>query len=241
MSRRRMSPGPFLLLALAHSVSLAGCAAKAPPDPFQVPRSQFDVIRTIAVAEVGLPDGVLETDRVKSRISELITDDLSAAGFMVIPSSEIRPIWEGIKDAAGPVYDPVTGKPDSVKVAAMTAEFRAALLDLGVHAYLDPDVLVVRAAFGGGQARWDGTSQTVQSLVSRLMLQKQGVLPALSVCVKIFDGPGAQLLYHHHGGLEVLANHNLKEVPASQLFTDDARTVQAVSLALAPLRHRAGQ
>jgi hypothetical protein len=241
MSRRRMSPGLFVLVAfaLAPSLFLAGCAAKVPPDPFQVPRSHFDAIRTIAMAEVGLPDGVLESDRVKSRIRQLISDELSAAGFTVIPNSEVRRVWDEIRDAAGPLYDPVTGQIDSVKAVAMTAEYRAALQDLGADAFLDPDVLVVRAAFGGGQARWDGTSQMVQSLVSRLMLQKQGVLPALSVCVKIYEGPGAPMLYHHHGGLEVLADHNLKGVPASQLFSDDARTAQAVTLALAPLRDRA--
>jgi hypothetical protein len=39
MSRRRKSPGPLVLvaLALAPSMSVAGCAAKAPPDPFQAP------------------------------------------------------------------------------------------------------------------------------------------------------------------------------------------------------------
>jgi hypothetical protein len=47
-----------------------------------------------------------------------------------------------------------------------------------------------------------------------------------------------RVLYHHHGGLEVLVEHALREVPASELFADDSRTVNAVTLALAPLRGR---
>jgi hypothetical protein len=238
VSTLRVLPALFVLSSL-----VAGCAAKA-PDPFKVPRSQFDGIRTVAVADVGLPVEVREPEAVKSRIADLLAEELMAAGFNVVPRAEVKRVAAAIREAAGPIYDPVTGKPDSAKVAAMEEAFRAAVRDsLGADAFLDPDVVVERAPFAGGKARWDGTSQTVQGLGSQMLmavvgLEKKGVVPALSVCIKVMDEPNGTLLYHHHGGLEVLADHALRQVAASELFADDSRTVNAVTLALAPLRGR---
>jgi hypothetical protein len=231
----------FPVFVLAFLVT--GCAAKA-PDPFQVPRAHFDGIRSIAVADVGLAHEVPEPEAVRSRLADLITEELTAAGFSVVPRAEVMQVAEAIREQAGAIYDPVTGEPDSAKVAAMEEAFRAAVRDsLGADAFLDPNVVVERAWLAHGKARWDGTSQTLGSMVETLAMVARGLheggIPALSLCVKVLDEPNGSLLYHHHGGLELLADHSLREVPASELFADDSRTVTSVTLALAPLRGRA--
>jgi hypothetical protein len=230
---------------LVFSSLLAGCAAKS-PDPFAMPRSSFDAIRTIAIGEVGVPSGLTDPEGVRSRLSALLAEELTAMGFTVIPTEEVNRVARAIRDAAGPLFDPATGRPDSVRLAAMGEQFSAAVRDsLGANAFLDPDVVVRPAPFVSGKARWDGATQEVQSFGSTLLMamggvRKEGVVSALSLRVNILDRPGGQLLYQSFGGLEVLANHRLQPVPYSELFQDQGRAPHAVRVAIAPLRDRHG-
>lgn len=111
--RRRSTPRLWSVLALV----LGSCAGNPRYDPWLVPRDSFLAdTRVIALSPLRVPDDLEQPEPVEMLFDSLITSELRAAGFWVIPSDIVSEVWNDGADSIGGYYDPMTGLADTSKL-----------------------------------------------------------------------------------------------------------------------------
>jgi hypothetical protein len=230
------------ILAVLTVVGLAaGCGGK-PHDPWLAPESEFrSTVSRIALITVQTPEELEDPDPVRALFDSLLTSTLGAAGCGVIPSSRASALWSHAIDSAGGVFDPNTGRADTMKVWAIQRYVLGRLeAEDSADAFLAPAIVIVRAEFREHKARWDGASQTIEgfgSTVLRLFSgwNQEGWVPALSLAVDVRSMAGRRL-FSNRGGIELWAKpESDAPVPRMELFIDPTRNSRAVWLALRPI------
>ncbi|MCI0595406.1 MAG: hypothetical protein L0Z48_02565 [candidate division Zixibacteria bacterium] len=224
-----------------------GCGSKAVTyDPFIVPRDQFfGRLKTIALGPIWTPKDVPVSDSVKAQFESLLSAELRGAGFTIIPSEEQETLWKALSDSMGGMYDPNTGKADTVKAKAVWEQtYRQLQAKFGVDAVLFPEIDIVLAKLDNEKAKWDGTSEHVQKKAfwkRMLGVTHFGTIRALSFVVSLKDN-GYTSLYVNAGGIQTLdkvrATGGFEAVPQEELFAKEERNIKAVRLALDPLLGR---
>lgn len=236
---------------LMSGLLIAGCFAS--PDPNAVtPRPIPDAVQTIVLTPVSLPDELADHAATMDQFDSLIVGLLEQTRFDLIPASEYVAIWEGILHRTESLFDPITGErnEDQFDVARQQL-FRRLNVLYHPDAILYPEIWVVSAPFADGVARWDGASQALVGLGTRLAHAlgaalsgsdrnlPSGTVDALSLVVFVEDMEGEEL-YAHSGGIQVLEKvggsaRDRTAVPGEQWFADRERNRKAVELALHPL------
>ena len=138
--------------------------------------------------------------------------------------------------------DPVTGKRDETKFKTVREHaLRELSTKFKADAVLYPNIRAGTARFAGGQANWDGASESLsptEGFMGMLMVgQFQGTTGALSLIVTIENIHGVDA-YVNGGGIQLiskLSGGKFVPVPRSQLFADEKRIAAAVNIALGPL------
>jgi hypothetical protein len=236
MSRVRAVVAPLAVLLLA------ACPKAQQLDPFQINRAEFaQSVRRVAVVSAALPADLSDAERVRDEIDSLLVVQLSAAGYTVAPRRESEPHRARIEAAGGGIFDPVTGRADTLKARDIRLQLARELRDsLGVDAVVQPTVFVTQARLVSGWAHWLGARQQVQSFGSQVLFGgASGGVPALGLHVRVV-GPNGDM-YANAGGLEVIQRLGItgaKEVLPSTLFRDTERTASAVAIALKPMLER---
>lgn len=230
------------ITALLAVVGLAaGCGGK-PYDPWLAPESEFrSTVSRIALVTLQTPEELADPSPVRALFDSLLASTLSAAGFDVIPSSRAGALWIHAIDSAGGVFDPNSGRADTMKVWAIQRYVLGRLAaEDSADAFLAPAIVIVGADFHEHKARWDGASQTIEgfgSTVLRLFSgwNQEGRVPALSLDVDIRTMAGRRL-FSNRGGIEVWARPGSDApVPRAELFVDPERNSMAVRIALRPI------
>jgi len=233
----------LLAAALATTLIVGGCATTPPYNPFKVTQEEFyGKIKTIALAPVGVPRDLENPDPVKAKFEPLIEAKLREAGFSVVPSRESAGIFESMNKQLGGIFDPVTGKRDDTKFKTVREHaLRELSTKFKADAVLYPNIRAGTARFAGGQANWDGASESLsptEGFMGMLMVgQFQGTTGALSLIVTIENIHGVDA-YVNGGGIQLiskLSGGKFVPVPRSQLFADEKRIAAAVNIALGPL------
>ena len=233
----------LLTAALATTLIGVGCATTPPYNPFKIAQEEFyGNIKTIALAPVGLPRDLEDPDPVKAKFESLVEAKLREAGFSVVPSRETAEIFDRMNKQVGGIFDPVTGKRDETKFKTIREHI---LREMGTKfkadAVLYPNIRLGTARFAGGQASWDGTSESLSTtggfLGALQVGQFQGTTGALSLIVTIENIHGVDV-YVNAGGIQLISKLSFGKfvpVPRSQLFVDEARNAAAANIAVGPL------
>jgi hypothetical protein len=236
-----------MITAALGAILGAACAGHTHNDPFIVPQERiYGSVKTIAldvVCACGVPKAVGNVDPSRGRFDSLLTAELHTAGFAVVPWVESQAIWRRVTDSLGGLFNRATGERDTVKFTiARALTMQELKARFHADAWLHPFIVLASAKFDGGEAEWDGTTQSYQSLGKKFLAAlfgggTSGKTPALSVRVDLEDVHGKDL-YTNQGGLqlyEVPSGRDFVPIPPAQLYTDTMRNANAVHLALAPL------
>ena len=242
-----MKHSPSLLAAILAAGLGAACSGHTSYNPFIVPQDRiYGSVRTIALAPVcacGAPQELASVDPSRGKFDSLLTAALRTAGFAVVPSSETEAIWHRVSDSLGGLFNAATGERDTVKFnTARALTMRELEMRFHADAWLHPIIVVASAKFDGGEAKWDGTTQSYQSFGKKFLAAlfgggTYGKTPALSVRLVLENVHGKDL-YSNQGGLqlyEVPSGRDFVPIPRAQLYADPVRNADAVRLALAPL------
>jgi hypothetical protein len=235
--RPRLVPALFAL-----SLLTSGCAARVQDevqdDPFVVPRGEFHRrIHTIAVAPVSLPRYLGHAEGGQDRFDALIETSLREAGFSVVPPREVARIWSRVMDERGAVPDPETGDVDRVTFDSVAQRLRVEVRRrFSADGVLYPSIRLVRVAYGGGWAAWDGAREPISldgswGVGSHLA---RGMIGALSLFITIEDASGA-IIYRGKGGIHLLSKisgSKFVPVPSGDVLAREERNRAAVDLAL---------
>lgn len=229
--------------ALFATLGLA-CAGHTPYDPFLVPQDRiYGTVKTIALAPVLAPREIAAVNPSRGRFDSLLTADLRAAGFSIVPADSSLVLWTHVTDSLGGMFDPTTGVRDSAKFELARRLTMSALKQrFGADAWLHPRIVFAPAKFDAGTATWDGTKESYQSfgakfLAAFLGTETYGRTPALSFWVGLEDLTGRDL-YVNQGGLQLFEKprgRQFEPIASGELYADPARNAKAVQLALRAL------
>jgi hypothetical protein len=231
-------------MVMLDALLLWGCAGNPSYDPWLVPRDTFLArTRTIALSPIRLPEDLEDPEPVESLFDSLIGNALRGAGYSVVSSDIVAEIWNYGADSIGGYYDEMTGEPDTSRLNPLRRYFRQRLRDEhGAQAVLLPEVVVVDAPYSDGQARWDGTSQSVAGFLAVVLSaitnheMPAGTAEGLSLDIQI-EGVDGGVIYTNRGGIELWAKpsgdgRELNWVPREELFARRERCEKAIRAAL---------
>jgi hypothetical protein len=205
----------------------------------------------IALAPVLGPSGIEVAESSLVQIDALIEGSLLGAGYRCVPRHEYAAIWDRIVGEMGGVFDLETGELDELKLEVARDQLRRDLSDMYHPDYLlHPEVWIVEAEHSAGVASWDGASQAVVGLGTRVLnvidailnqydgFLEPGVVNALSLGIVVENMDGIEIL-QNAGGIEVLKDmeRNLRDegVLFEPVLADPKRNHRAVTTALRPL------
>ena len=231
-------------------LSLAACTL--PPDeydPFVVPAERvYPATENIVLAPVVPPPGVEVSMAAAARIDSVVEQQLTEAGFRVVPAAEYGQIWDRILQQMGGFFDPLTGERDEGKFAAARRELLAELqgrFDTQVVMYAELEM--VDAFVDNGLAEWDGITHRIgrnNTIASQFRGsfergeyadRDDGIVSAISLVLAV-DGADGEEMYRNFGGLEVVSVP-LAFAPLGSfvLIAEDERVSVSVGIALGPL------
>jgi hypothetical protein len=232
---------------------LTGCTNRTSYDPFLISQDEFrNTARTIALAPVIGPPGIEVAESLLVQIDMLIEGMLLGSGYQCIPKHEYVGTWDHILTQMGGLYDEATGDLDELKVEVAREQLRRDLLEVYQADFvLHAEIWIVDAAYSGGVAKWDGTSQSIVGFGTRLLnlidvilgeyegFLQPGMINALSLGVVVENMEGVEI-FQNAGGIEVLKdsdreNRGDESVLFEAVLADRKRNLQAVRTALSPL------
>jgi hypothetical protein len=158
------------LMTIAASLG-TGCAGHANYDPFLIPQARiYGAVKTIALAPVVEPGELGSVDPDRGKFATLITAQLRAAGFTVVPPEESDSIWKRVTDSLGGLFSAATGDRDTMKLnAARGVTMRELQARFHADAWLHPHIVFAQAKFDQGDAQWDGAKQSYQSFGKKFL------------------------------------------------------------------------
>jgi hypothetical protein len=234
-------------LAAALSIVVAGCAGgrTAQHNPFKVPRESFyGSLRVVALAPLRVPSDLENPEQVRRKFEVMVAQELRSSGLEVVPPAQVGPLLDAARAAAGPLFDPNTGKPVEAKVKALNEDMlRRVKTSFGADALLWQDLRVVMARLNHDTAAWDGVFEPAGTGFWKRVVSgtHSGSIPALSLVVHLVRVDGTDL-YANSGGLRVISRvgmgGQIERIPQVELFADEARNTTAVHLAVDPLLGR---
>lgn len=229
-------------------IALPPAALSQEQGALRVPRERILADhKRVAVAGLGIGD-IAQRDEVSARYAGLLRSSLAAAGFEVVSDADFDAAWEAKVRASGGFHDPVTGQLDADRHQMAMAEVMKQLGDThGIQAVVFPSIALREANYVSGTVKWDGVEQVVSGGGSKLGAmfgaggRYVGRLQALSLDLRI-AGLDDQTLFQDYGGIHSLSRFEhgrFVDLSESQLFSEEARDVAAVELALAEVTGKA--
>ena len=209
-------------------------------------------VNTIVLTPVSVPEGFEEFTTTMEEFDSLIAASLNRAGYTLIPADEYAALWEEMLERAVGLFDTLTGERSEAVFEATRQELFERLGELyHPDALLYPEIWIVDAPFAGGTAQWDGVSQELVGVGTRivdalgaLFSATESNLPtgdveAVSLVVFIENMEGEEV-YANSGGIQILEKvgthpDDRKPVPKDEWFANHSRNRRAVSIALGPI------
>lgn len=216
------------------------------------PDQQSVSINTIVLTPVSVPEGLEEYTAAMEEFDSLIAQSLERAGYTTVPADEYAELWEGILSGTVGLFDSLTGERNEAVFEAARQVLFGWLSELyDPDALLYPEIWIVDAPFAGGTAQWDGVSQELVGVGTRVVDAlgalfsatesnlPTGAVEAVSLVVFIENMEGEEI-YANSGGIQVLEKvgkrtDDRKPVPGDEWFTNHSRNRRAVSVALGPI------
>jgi len=190
---------------------------------------------------VKIPVDEDEAEERRSNIEEKLIQALEGASFSVADPKAVRDLVERVRAESGGFVDPVTGQRDEPRYLRYSDRLATALHDeLDCDGQLTARVVLVRARFAAGMAKWDGASIQVISN-GRAVLQvlggvyETGWVNALSLWLEVLDLEGNGLAFRS-AGIETLARfavlRDVDSLPEDLWLTDTEKIDASIASAL---------
>jgi hypothetical protein len=184
-----------------------------------------------------------DSDPRRASIEQRLTAALVSASFQVVEPSRVKAVSQRELKAVGGVIDPAIGWRLPERYQAYRDRLgRALARELGCDVQLVTSVVLVRASFQNGTAKWDGASQQVSS-TGRIVLNalggtvESGWVSAFSLWLRVLDLAGNDLAFRS-AGIEALVHFAVLEdkdlLPEDQWLTDGTKLDAAIASALGP-------
>ncbi|HKV70989.1 MAG TPA: hypothetical protein VJN62_07045 [Gemmatimonadales bacterium] len=183
--------------------------------------------KSVALSPLSLPQ-LLDSLPQVTVIDSLLTTELRAAGYDVLPPSDAGTLWKHLVDSADGLFSPITGALDSVKYRAVHEGVLRALLARHGAVYWLRDSIEISIVPWLGSADWDGQSERVGPS------DRRGTVAALTLLISVED-PEGTVVATGRGGLQVLYKFeadSLSAVPREAIFADARHLRQGVRIAL---------
>lgn len=181
-----------------------------------------------------------QDDPRATRLEARIARRFEEGGFAVTRSADTTPVVEAVEERWGAIFDPAFGHVVETALATHHRELgRAMQGELGCQALVRVHVHVLRAAYVGGSARWDGVVVSINSPARQWFVgDERGWVSALSLWVELFDLEGESLAFRS-AGIEPLISFSLKRdvdrLPEDRWLHDEAVVDRAIDSALGPM------
>ena len=232
----------LLLFGIAPLWTAACTSTQARYNPFIVGPDAVAGVRTIALLSPELPANLADRARIAAQIDSAASAQLTAAGYVVIPSVRADSVWHAFTDTAK-LYNQQTGEYDDAKASVLLHAIAKE-----VHARFAADALLVsdlrmrEASYNRGWCSWDGSKEYIQTkgeLFKNALLgtYKTGSIPAISLRTALVDSAGREI-YRNYGGIAALKRitaNGPADVDRAAALGDVERNTNAVRLALQPL------
>jgi len=232
-------------VAIACSVNSDQATYSATPDQPTVS------LNTIMLTPVSVPERFEEFTTAMEAFDSLIAVSLEQAGYKLIPAHEYAALWEEILERTVGLFDSTGERNEAVFESARQELFGQLGGLYQPDALLYPEIWIVDAPFTGGTAQWDGVSQELVGVGTRIVDAlgalfsatesnlPTGEVEAVSLVVFIENLEGEEI-YANSGGIQVLEKvgthpDDREPVPKEEWFTDHSRNRRAVSIALGPI------
>ena len=231
------------LVMLAAMLGCAGCVTATKPNLFTSSKEEVrSRVKVIALNRMSADTGISVTEQQRKDFEAYVTDELTRAGFRVVPAAVTQNIGRQESERIGGAFDPVTGQanPDKIK-QLQEFTYKELAAKQQVDAVLFTRLMVVKATFTSPWAHWDGVDENCETTdfgTRFLSGIHTGTMPALSFVVTLSDMNKATL-YGNRGGLQLLAKvfgqNQFVDVPKKDLLVDPKVNQNAVKLAISPL------
>lgn len=223
-------------------------------DPFSVDEARVRRdVHTIALAPLTVPVATADVPSVRAHFDSIVTSQLEAGGFAVVPSTQYERVWHMMSVRLGGVYDTLTGVPDSEKLGACREHtVRELQREHGADAVLvtwiaydtaRPGVLPKEATIGsrsrpyvvfGEPLTWEG--RPLEALLRNL---PQRVVAAYYNAA-LYDASGEEM-YSARSGVRwtrIYFGATYRDRREAPWFGAEAHNREAVQVALGPLTRR---
>lgn len=182
--------------------------------------------------EAGDPRGAMLEEKLAQHFEE--------GDFVVVRSSDTRPLVEANDERWGRIFDPALGTVIQDALATRNRKLGRALSDEhGCQAWISAGVRVLLATYVGGDAKWDGVVVPINSPVRSLFVgAERGWVSALSLWIELFDLAGESLSFRS-AGIEPLIHFSLTRsvdrLPEDRWLRDESSVDRAIASALGPM------
>ncbi len=221
----------------------AGCQKSY--NPFRIEKSEiFHRVHTVGImpALIQVESDLEDPNKVKNLFTDCVDKKLRDKGFKTIPVAEYRDIYDSLKKAMGPMYDPYTGKVKEEKLETLREHTRREYLaKFPVDAILYSCVFVSKVKWYSNRAEWHGVSEAATGRegfwADFTAPGASGTMAGLSLSI-IMENPQEENYYVNFGGIQLLShvkNMDFVDIPKSQLLTDANKIRRSVDIALRPL------
>jgi hypothetical protein len=233
-----------LIVLTGLTILVIGCATdKRLYNPLKVPREEIQKhVKVVAVAPLSINEELPNAKPAHEEFAALLIAELNSIGFQTISPSEYEQTFNRLRDEAGGLFDPMTGKADKEKYQKIRELFRQELAtNFHVDAIIYPEVITHSVQFNMNEAHWNGVRESILPpglwAAAGLVMSTHGDAPALSFCVTLEDMDGKHL-YVDCGGLQLLkktTGNVFVPVPVEKILTDHKRNANSVGIALSDL------
>jgi hypothetical protein len=230
----------LIIIMFFLSFNIFGFDIKAENSCFKINTDKFKSnVHIIAMLPVFGPQSIPNSKDISKRYETLITSILNKANIKVIPPEEYFKIHIPIREKAGALYDPMTGKPDEEKLKQVNEQTIEEMKKKhSIDSFIIMRINIVKISWNGNSANWDGVYESTTGKTGLAGFfaapDAKGSIPGLSLTVSIFD-TNEILLYFNAGGIQLLkmvSRSGLVDIPTEQLFTDKSKDVRAVNIAM---------
>ena len=225
------------ILALL-TLTLSACQSTPPYVPYKVEKSQIVAMpKKIGIMPTQVFFDIDNEEEKSNYFHDQLVSQFEKQDFEVITADKWKEIYQKVKDQAGQLYNPKTGKADQEKLKQVKAKARQQYFEkYGVSTILYSAIVPTKASWNKNSANWHGAEQaaTGESGFWAYITAPDayGTVGALSLWVNIEDD-NQQDVFIEHGGIQLLSYATytgFENLPKSELLIDDIKNSHAVYL-----------
>ena len=205
--------------------------------PYKYYLGNLDSVYTIPRKVVITPFNFLSNDTTiqeyEIKLEDSIATILKTNGFEVVNSNLAKSSIDTIRESAGGLYDPNTGKLDTKKTERITGEVVSKLTaQFGATCVIFPSIVLVMAKVENNGVRWHGRYIPLSGFFN-----VSGTISAFSLYVQMYDANGT-MVFDNAGGIQAAKRVNaigqVEELSKDHYFQNNQDLSKALNIVFKP-------